>query len=162
MADNPSSSVGRNRFPLSVGKMESDRRAALIAPETGEAHTYKLTDAEIGRRIVEGAFAFMRLFSHQGRVFIEIDDATQLSIVALALGTSRETIALLDGVREGQATIDDCKEIIRSIVGEAEARQHNDRIAQARVEAQADSEAYFRARTSPAASVDAKRNSQPQ
>ena len=103
MTDETSTSTYADRWGLGFGKPDSDRRAALVDPETGEPHRYRLSDAAIARRNAEVAVELLRIYSHQGRVFISPDTAGLYALTLNAITMSEDSIALFDGIREVHA-----------------------------------------------------------
>lgn len=141
MTDETSTSTYADRWGLGFGKPDSDRRAALVDPETGEPHRYRLSDAAIARRNAEVAVELLRIYSHQGRVFISPDTAGLYALILNAITMSEDSIALFDGIREGKLTAGEVSDLIKGL-DKAAKRQRDDAIARAEAEAQADAEAY--------------------
>ena len=141
MTDEASTSTHPDRWGLGFGKHNSERRAALVDHETGEQHQYRLTDAVIGRRNAEVAVELLRIYSHQGRVFISPDTAALYALTLNAITMSTDAIALFDGIREGKLTAREIRDLINGLDAAAK-RQRDDAIARAEAEAQADADAY--------------------
>lgn len=151
-----------DRFGLSIGRVASDRRAALHDYENDIPHAYHPSDGELASRVLNGAFAIMRLNSYQGRVFVPFDDAVKLSAALVGLAMSADAIAICDGVREGTNTVKDVRELMKSVHDNARALQREAREAEAKAQAQADADAYRRSRISPPSGAEPRRNVQPQ
>lgn len=141
MTDEASTSVYADRWGLGFGKPDSDRRAALADPDTGEPHRYLPTDAAIGRRNAEVAVELIRIYSHQGRVFITPDAAGLYALTLNAITMSNDAIALFDGIREGKLTARAIGDLIKELDAAAK-RQRADAVARAEAEAHADADAY--------------------
>lgn len=141
MSDDSSTSGYADRWGLGFGKRDSDRRKALDDPETGEPHQYRLSDATIGRRNSEVALELLRIYSHQGRVFLTPDAAALYAAAINAISMSDDAIAVFDGIREGRMTLSAVAELVREL-DEAARRQRWDAKKRAEAEAQADADAY--------------------
>ena len=148
MSDKSSTSDYADRWGLGFGKPDSDRRKALLDPETGEEHHYRLSDATIGRRNSEVALELLRIYSHQGRVFLTPDAAALYAVAINAMTMSLDAIALFDGIREGKLTFRAINELIKGLEAAAK-RQGEDVVRRAEAEAKADADAYS-GRTAPA------------
>jgi hypothetical protein len=141
MTDNSSTSDYADRWGLGFGKPDSDRRKDLEDPETGESHQYRLSDAAIGRRNSEVALELLRIFSHQGRVFLSPDAAAAYAVAINAVTMSKDAIALFDGIREGNITISSVMRLVKEL-NDAAKLQQADAKMRAEAEAQADADAY--------------------
>ena len=141
MSDVSSTSDYTDRWGLGIGKPDSDRRKALEDPETGEPHQYRLSDAAIGRRNSEVALELLRIYSHQGRVFLSPDAAAIYAVAINAVTMSKDAIALFDGIQEGSITLRAIVTLIKGLEAAA-TRQRDDVVRRAEAEAQADAEAY--------------------
>ena len=152
MTDESTAKGYSDRYGLGFGKIDSGRRKALADPETGQVHEHRLSDAAVARRIADGAFEIMRIYSREGRVFISHDAAIQLSIVINAISMSQDSIALFDGAREGRLTAKDVKDLM-SALSDAADKQRKDAVQRAEAEAQADAD-YVPGSAGRAASAD--------
>lgn len=141
MSDKPSTSEYADRWGLGFGKPDSDRRKALRDPETEEEHEFRLTDATIARRNSEVALDLLRIFSHQGQVFLSPDAAAILAVAINAAAMSKDAIALFDGIREGSINIRAVGQLVNELETAAK-RQRADAKKRAEAEAQADADAY--------------------
>jgi hypothetical protein len=141
MGDQSSTSDYADRWGLGFGKPDSDRRKALEDPETGEPHQYRLSDATIGRRNSEVALELLRIYSHQGRVFLTPDAAGIYALAINAVTMSKDAIALFDGIREGSITLRAVGELVKGLEAAATS-QREDVVKRAEAEAQADADAY--------------------
>lgn len=141
MSNDGSDSTYKDRWGLGIGKLDSDRRRALIDPETGEPHQMRLTDLMVARRTSEIALELLRIFSHQGRAFIDNDTLVANASVLNALTMSEDSLALFDGVRESRRTANEIRGLVKGLVDAAQ-RQRNDVVARAHSEADADAAAY--------------------
>ena len=142
MSDKSSTSDYADRWGLGFGKPDSERRKALRDPETGEDHEYRLTDAAIGRRNSEVALELLRIYSHQGHVFLSPDAAVLYALALNAATMSKDAIGLFDGIREGSITLQAVGRLVNELDATAK-RQRADAKKRAEAEAQADADAYL-------------------